>query len=106
VKDEVPYWGRVKIVKDELAAGRGMSLIDVLRYDNRAHLRTEPYGWCWAAAAFFDQHPLAQEAFRGLKSDTSDWTVEFSRRFYDRLKDRWPEITEDWQLFVHEIDYG
>jgi len=105
-KDEVPYWGRVKIVKDELAAGRGMSLIDILRYDSRAHLRTEPYGWCWAAAAFFDQHPLTQEAFRALKADTSDWTVEFSKRFYERLKDRWPEITEDWQLFVHEIDYG
>jgi len=105
-KDEVPYWGRVKIVKDELAAGRGMSLIDVLRYDSRAHLRTEPYGWCWAAAAFFDQHPLTKEAFRALQADTSDWSVEFSKRFYDRLKDRWPEISEDWQLFVHEIDYG
>jgi hypothetical protein len=105
-KDEVPYWGRVKIVKDELAAGRGMSLVDILRYDSKAHLRTEPYGWCWAATVFFDQHSLTQEAFRALKSDTSDWTTEFSKRFYNRLIDRWPEISEDWQLFVHEIDYG
>lgn len=105
-KDEVPYWGRVKIVKDELAAGRGMSLIDILRYDNQAHLRTEPYGWCWAATAFFDQHPLTQQAFRGLQTDVRDASVEFSKRFYSRLKDRWPEITADWQLFVQEIDYG
>jgi hypothetical protein len=105
-KQEVPYWGRVKIVKDELAAGRGMSLLDILRYDNRAHVRTEPYAWCWAAAAFFDEHPLTQKAFRELKSDTRDWTTEFSRKFYNRLKDRWPEIGEDWQLFIAEIDYG
>lgn len=105
-KDEAPYWGRVKIVKDELAAGRGMSLIDILRYDNRAHSRTEPYGWCWAATTFFDRHPLAQQAFRELKADVRDHSVEFSQRFYNRLKDHWPEIAEDWQIFVHEMDYG
>ena len=105
-KEDVPYWGRVKIVKDELAAGRGMSLLDVMRYDSRAHLRTEPYAWCWAASVFFDEHSLTQVAFRELKADANDWSTDFSRRFYARLKDHWAEISEDWQLFVGEIDYG
>ena len=105
-RDEVPYWGRVKIVRDEYAAGRGMSLTDIMKYDTRAHLRNEPYGWCWAAAAFLDQHPQTQPAFRDLRKETKDRTIEFSKRFYQRLKDDWPGIQEDWQLFVRECDYG
>jgi hypothetical protein len=105
-RDEVPYWGRVKIVKEEYAAGRGMGLIDIMRYDAHAHLKNEPYGWCWAAAAFLDQHPRTQAAFRELKGETRDHTIEFSKRFYERLKDHWEQISEDWQLFVIDCDYG
>ena len=105
-KEEVPYWGRVKIVRDEYAANRGMMLEDVMRYDNRAHLRNEPYGWCWAAAAFLDGHPLTQKAFRELKAETRDRTIEFSRGFQERLADDWRQISNDWQLFVIDCDYG
>jgi len=31
-REAVPYWGRVKIIKEEYAAGRGKGMIDVLRY--------------------------------------------------------------------------
>jgi hypothetical protein len=105
-KDEVPYWGRVKIVKDEFAASRGMLLDQIMTYDAQAHLYNAPYGWCWAAAAFLDQHPKTQAAFRELKHDTADRSVEFSNRFRERLKEHWGEIDEDWQLFVIECDYG
>lgn len=105
-KEEVPYWGRVKIVKDEYAAGRGMSLIEIMRYDGKSHLKVEAYGWCWAAAAFLSAHPLSQRAFRNLQADVSDATLTFSKRFYERVKDDWPAIQEDWQIFVHDCDYG
>ena len=105
-KDEVPYWGRVKIVRDEFAAGRGMQLVEIMKYDNHAHQKNEPYGWCWAAAAFLNQHPLTQEQFRALRSQTRDRSIDFSRRFYDSLKPHWRAINEDWQLFVRDIDYG
>ena len=105
-KDDVPYWGRVKIVRDELAADRGLMLTDIMRYDAHAHLRNEPYGWCWAAAAFLDGHPATQAAFRELKGEAKDRTIDFSKRFYDRLKPQWQAISEDWQLFVLHCDYG
>jgi hypothetical protein len=105
-KEDVPYWGRIKIIKDEVAAGQVLSLIDIMRYDAHAHLQVEAYAWCWAAAAFFDQHPLTQSAFRKLKTETRDRTLEFSKRFYDRVKDHWPAIVEDWQIFVFDCDYG
>jgi hypothetical protein len=105
-REEVPYWGRIKIVKDETAAGRDQALIDIMRYDAHAHLKVEAYGWCWAASAFLDQHPLTQSAFRELKANTRDRTIEFSKRFYEQVKDDWPAITEDWQIFVADCDYG
>ena len=105
-REEVPYWGRVKIVKDDMAAGKGKSLQEIMQYDARAHLQVEAYGWCWAAAAFLDQHPLTQVAFRELKADTRTRSLAFSRRFYDKVKENWPAIVEDWQLFTAECDYG
>jgi hypothetical protein len=105
-KEEVPYWGRVKILKDDAAAGRALSLLDIFQYDAHAHLRVEPYGWCWAAAMFLDQHPLTQQAFRRLPQHVRDRSLEFSERFYRELAPVWPAVVEDWQVFVAECDYG
>jgi hypothetical protein len=105
-KDEVPYWGRVKIIKDEVAGGRGLPLVEIMKYDAHAHLRNEPYGWCWGAAAFCDGNPHTQAAFRELKAKAKDRTIDFSKGFYDQLAPKWREISEDWQLFAFQCDYG
>src|SRR5262249_57169159 len=68
--------------------------------------RVEAYGWCWAAAAFLDQHPLTQAAFRDLKRHVRDRSLAFSKRFYESVKTDWPAIVEDWELFIAECDYG
>jgi hypothetical protein len=105
-KNDVPFWGRVKIVQLELAANRGMMPIDIMKYSNHAHLKTEPYGWSWAAAYFFDRHPLTNKAFRELNKNVSNRSLDFSRDFYNQLLPQWPAIQQDWQLFTTEIDYG
>ena len=56
--------GASRSSRDDGAEGGTLSLIDVMQYDAQAHLQIEAYGWCWAAAAFFDKHPLTQTAFR------------------------------------------
>lgn len=105
-KTLVPYWGRVKIIKDEFAEQRGLTLLDIFRYDAQAHLKNEAYGWCWGATAFLDNHPQTRAAFRELRHHTKDRSIEFSRRFHERLKPEWNNISEDWQLFVIHLDYG
>lgn len=105
-KEEAPYWGRVKIIRDDYAANRAMHLTDIMRYDARAHLKNEPYGWCWGAALFLDNHPLAQKAFRELHKKAADRSIDFSRNFYKELAPHWPAINEDWQLFIVHADYG
>ena len=66
-RDEVPWLGRVKLVKDAIAAGRTRSLKQVLAYPFGAYLATEPYAWSWAAALFLDRHPKYGDRFRRLR---------------------------------------
>ena len=80
--------------------------LSIMQYDARAHLKVEAYGWCWAATAFLDQHPLTQAAFRELKSQPRDRIAGILQRFYDRSRRTGRAIVEDWQLFVSECDYG
>jgi hypothetical protein len=105
-KEDVPYWGRIKIIKDDVAADRGLSLLEVMRYDAKAHLKVEAYGWCWGAAWFLSHHPLTTAAFDDLKTTARDRSLEFSKRFYEKLKPDWSAIAEDWQIFTGECDYG
>jgi len=103
-KTETPGWGRVKIIKDEAAAGRARMPAAIMDYGPTAHQRNEPYGWCWGLATFLDAHPRCQEAFRQLrgmvrKPELTDW-------FRQQLQADWPDINEEWQLFVMNLDYG
>lgn len=100
------YWGRIKKVREELAASRGKTLEEIMLYDATAHLRVEPYAWCWAAAAFFDGHPQWQPAFRELRKFAPDTSSTFSARFHDSLRDAWPRVVREWQLFIFRLDYG
>jgi hypothetical protein len=103
-KTETPGWGRIKIVKDQLADGNGMMPDDIMRYGPQAHLRNEPYGWCWALTAFFDSHPRTQDAFRELRKKIR--TADLTQWFRQQVEDDWGDLSEDWQVFVMNIEYG
>ncbi|MBW3596258.1 MAG: hypothetical protein KY475_03170 [Planctomycetes bacterium] len=105
-REEAPMWGRVKIVQDDFAANRGLSLGKVFEMGPQAHLELAPYGWSWAAAAFFDGHSRTREAFRSLKEHVHRDEPEFSARLRESLAAEWPKVMEEWQLFVANIDYG
>ncbi|MCA9220849.1 MAG: hypothetical protein KDA71_11005, partial [Planctomycetales bacterium] len=105
-RESSPGWGRIKIVQDEFAAGRGMSLDEIMRYGLHAHLRNEPYGWCWAACAFLDRHPRTSAKFRALRERASDVSIDFTLGFQRELADDWPLLNHEWQWFVANLDYG
>jgi hypothetical protein len=103
-REEVPMWGRIKIVKDAYAAGKGKRLRDVIEYSRYAHRENDAYGWCWAAAAFLDGHPRYQERFRQLPKLVVE--PDFSERFYKMFADDWEPVCEEWELFVATLQYG
>ncbi len=105
-RGESSYWGRIKAIKDELKADRGMTMREIMRYDERAHLSVEPYAWCWAISTFLEQHPLTQTAFADLRHHTRERGFAFSRRLAAQLEDDWSLLTHQWQMFVRTLDYG
>jgi hypothetical protein len=105
-KDNVPHWGRIRIIREEFAAGRGLSFVEIMRFSPTAHLRVEPYAWCWAIALFLDRHPDYQKAFREIRLKAADDSLEFSRTFLRRLGKPLPEIELRWQDFIRQLDYG
>ncbi|MDA1049884.1 MAG: hypothetical protein O3C40_05325 [Planctomycetota bacterium] len=105
-KELTSHWGRIKVVQDEVRAGAGREIENILRFDKTAHLQVEPYAWCWAAAAFFDSHPAYRDRFRELRKFAPDDTFTFSQRFYDSLQDDWPSVARQWHVYIANMDYG
>lgn len=103
-RDEVPMWGRIKLVREAVRAGRSLSLPDVLAFGPRAHLENEPYGWCWAAAAFLNRHPRYAERFQAMLTDLGQ--ANFNQRFQQRFADDWDELLDEWQVYVSLLEYG
>ncbi len=103
-RDEVPMLGRIKLVQDAFAARHAMRLSSILLYDARAHLQDEPYGWCWAAAAFLDGHPQFRSRFRTLKAAVRE--ADFNQRFQRLYNEDWDALAEQWQLFVADLEHG
>lgn len=105
-RDEVPYWGRIKIVKTEYEAGRGLSIDQITDYGPRAHLKIEPYGWCWAITAFLDGHPQFADRFRQLSHCVTENPGEFNQLFHSLFQSDRRQLIEQWRLFVADLEYG
>ncbi len=107
-REEVPYWGRIKLIQDAVARGEILGLGEILQLDPIRFRQVEPYAWTWAAATFFDRHPRWRTAFRRLPSEVQRPERQFTGDFWRALqKERAAEqLREGWQLFVHHLDYG
>ncbi len=103
-RKETPGWGRIRIVQDDLAAGQGMMPSGIMNYGPQAHLDNSPYGWCWAFAEFLDNHPEYRSRFRALGARLGQ--PDFTAAFRQELADDWPDLNEQWQVFVMDLDYG
>ena len=105
-RQEVDHWGRIKMVRTEYDEGRGLSLEQIAAYGPTAHLRNEPYGWCWGSSAFLDGHPDYSRRFRQLASHVRDSSSNFAAFFQKTYAGDRRQLDEQWQLFVVNLDYG
>lgn len=103
-REDVPEWGRIRIIKDAVAAGRAMRLQGVIDYSGSAHLETEPYAWCWALAAMLDRHPRYHQRFRLLAKDVL--AADFNQRFRQSIGDDWRPLCDEWDVMVSTLEYG
>lgn len=102
--DDVPEWGRIRMVREAVAEGRLLTVDKILAFRDDAHLQNEPYGWCWALAAFLDGHPRYRGRFRRLPGELR--SADFNARVREKFQDDWPELNEEWRVFAHDLDFG
>lgn len=103
-REDVPMWGRTKLVRDAARAQKAWPLEAVLEVDNRRVLRTDDYAWTWALATLLDGHPRYQDRFRGLKQFVAD--PEFTSRFRASFADDWRDLHAEWDAYISTLDYG
>lgn len=105
-KEEAEYWGRVKIINEDVAADNALTLEQVLQIENVAFRNVRSYAWAWAACKFFSQHPLSKSQFDNLRDHANDVSGNFNRQFFRAVKNDWSRLQNDWELFITEMDYG
>jgi hypothetical protein len=104
-KTEYPYWGRIKLVRDDVAAGVPRSLSSVIHVGNIPFGAIDTYSWSWGACVFFDHDPARRKAFRQLVRHVDDPLERFAQRVFD-IGDDPGKLSEEWQVFASELDYG
>ncbi len=103
-REEVPMWGRIKLIREAVAAGKQLSLGNVLAISNREALAVEAYAWCWALSKFLDSHPSYGEKFRKLIPQVKQ--PDFNERFRKLFHKEWSDLEFEWQAFLAALDYG
>ncbi len=106
-KDELPYWGRVKLIRDAYQSGAPKSLLDVMKLPPSAFPFVESYAWSWAAVSLYANHPqlrapfLAQIQKLGQMTDT-----QWNRELLQAVPLNKNQLEAQWQVDTTALHYG
>lgn len=105
-KNEVPGWGRISVIQQQLSDGIAPPLETILRYGSTAHRDAEAYAWSWAAVLFLKHHPDSREVFKDLLEQPMRPDQTMTRWFFRRIKTRWPRLRAEWNATITDLEYG
>jgi hypothetical protein len=103
-RDEVPMWGRVRIIQDAVAARQAKRLREVLDYPVAAHQHVEAYAWSWAAVWLLEHHPRYHERFHEMLRHVTE--PDLPAQIDRLLEPDWQQLSEEWQVMVVNMEYG
>jgi hypothetical protein len=103
-RDEVPLLGRIKLVRDAVAAGHARSVAEILATDPVNRFGNQTYAWCWALASLLDRDARYRPRFRQSQADVlrSDFNALLERRFAAD----WGQLNDQWDVFAATLDHG
>lgn len=103
---EVPYWGRTKLIRDQLAEGTAPTIDQIWRYSSTAHQQVEAYAWSWAMVQFLRLHPETATFFDQMLRQPVMDTPTLDRWWRRQLTGKLPGLQSAWAAFVYDLDYG
>ncbi|MDG2382824.1 MAG: hypothetical protein P8N76_14240 [Pirellulaceae bacterium] len=105
-REEVPHWGRIKLIRDAMAAGQARSLTDALQLGGHDFRRVDAYAWAWAAIVFLESNPRYALRFGDLQNQVSLPPAQFTARLWQSLQADRRQIQDAWEVFLAQLDYG
>lgn len=105
-REEVPFWGRFKLMAGRRGSGGVPTIDQVLSYPLDLQSDVESYGWSWAAAMLLSEHSEYRPAFLDAAKRGEDRTVAFTKSLRDKLRSQWPIVQARWRLLTETLDYG
>jgi hypothetical protein len=104
-RDDFPYWGRIKAIRDAVAKGEAWTIQRVLAVENRRIMGSDEYAWTWAWCAFLSGRH--ESGFRSLSNYIKgDDTKEFESMIQVAFVMEGGLLDMEWQSFIGELDYG
>jgi hypothetical protein len=88
---------RIDIVRDEIAAGRFLTINGLWALQPNDYLESPAYAWSWALCHWLDKHPRHHDRFFTLADSTTQ--REFTREFR-RLFSGGEELLIGWAVFT------
>jgi hypothetical protein len=105
-KETSPYWGRIGLIQERREEGKIPTIETIMRYGDTAHREVEPYAWSWAASLLMEMYPEYRERFRDAARRGRDASPQFTREFYQSLRQEWSAVSTRWQLLCNDLEYG
>jgi len=102
--DDPNHWGRIRLIQEEIAAGRLREFDDVRHLEPDDFLSDKAYAWSWALCAFLDRHPRYRERFQTLGRRLGE--RPFDELFDELFAADQSDLQEEWRLFARGLCYG
>ena len=104
-RDDVPHWGRIKLIQDAVASGRRLTIEEVMNFGPSAHQDTEAYAWSWALAVLLSRGDGTASLFTSLQRQVA--TGQLDKQLMQGLTPKqWTDLRDNWAVFIDEINYG
>jgi hypothetical protein len=105
-RDEVPHWGRFKLMSQLRDEGKIPSLANVMQYQPDLKGDVATYGWSWAATMILHAYPEYRDDFFAAAQNGRTVGPGFNRKLVQSLQEEWPILAASWRVLCHDLDYG
>ena len=105
-RDDVPYWGRFKLMGQLREEGKIPPLEKVMQFQPDLQGDVATYGWSWAATMILHAYPEYRDAFFAAARNGRTVGPGFNRELVQSLQEEWPILAARWRVLCHDLDYG